>query len=439
MIRNLSENFAEINIQDGPYALIEFSELDSHATEGSLTTIGDDANKSTYMSWGGKDDLPLQREWLIEKNNIVPALLKTRRDISVGQGIEAYKKHYENDTVRRELIPMPAQIEDFFERSDIVQVLSHFHREMYVHSNAFIEGIMTKDRKKVYSIQVKRCRDIRAGEMNSKGMIPYYLFSKEFGRNRRETNRVEPKRIDAFSYTANKYPTKWIKHITDDTLYDEYYPVPTWWGGRKWIELANIIPEFHIANLRHGYTLRYHIEIPKDYFSQDPSAKTTPESKKEAQKKEQEAKSQFLDRLNEFLSGVKNAGRAMVTYYDVNPALQKEFPGIKITPLKTDIQDEALLKLFEKSNQANISGQSIHPTLANIETQGKLSSGSEIRNAYLMYLAIHTTYTRRLFLRFLHEIGKINKWPKDIYLAFQDIEMTRLDDDKSGSTPVVND
>lgn len=443
MIKEINKNFAEISITNGPYALVEFSRIDDSTRDSSPNTISTGAGTpAEYMQWGSKDDLPLQREWLIEKNNIVPSLLKTRRDLSTGHGIEAYRKIYENGQVRKELVELPPKIKEFFERVNIEEVLSHFHREIYLHSNCWIEGIMTKDLKNVYSIEVKRCRHMRSGLQNQRGKVDYHLYNRDFGdnkNNRKENNEIKAEKIPAIDWSAEKYPKKWAAHLTDDILYDEYYPTPTWWGGRKWIELANIIPSFHLANLKHGYSLRYHIEIPNDYFAGDPSEKTTAESKKKSEEREEEAKREFLDRLNDFLAGADNAGRAIVTYYDVNHAMQKEFPGVKITPLKADLHDEALLKLFEKSNQANISGQSIHPTLANIETQGKLSSGSEIRNAYLMYLAIHTTYTRRLFLQFLTKIGQVNGWPKDIHLGIKNIEMITLDEDKTGHRETVNE
>lgn len=429
-----------IELKDNGYALITFQEQDHKTEKGVLKSAfgtGKD-QEIKYMAWGKDDDLPLFREKLIEKNNIVPSLLQTRRDITAGKGLQAYREVYENGEVKNELLKMPAEAEDFFEENDIIDFISAAARELYLHSNLFVEGITSRDRKKIKSIKVLRCRDVRAGEQDDRGNIPYYVFSKEFGRHRR-TQKADPKFIKIPALNPSSIQSKWMMHIFDDTLYDEYYPEPTWWGGQKWIELANVIPKFHLANLKHGYTLRYHIEVPNDYFRDNSSRDNTPESQKKAKKKETEAKQALKERLNEFLSGAENAGRALITYYDINKAIAKEMPGVKITPVKGELHDEALLKLFEKSNQANISGQSIHPTLANIETQGKMSSGTEIRNAYLMYLSIHTTHPRKLIMKVIDKVKRHNGWPKDIKYGFKDIEITKLDDNKAGSQNVVND
>ncbi|MEO7176717.1 MAG: hypothetical protein ABIV51_12450, partial [Saprospiraceae bacterium] len=91
------------------------------------------------------------------------------------------------------------------------------------------------------------------------------------------------------------------------------------------------------------------------------------------------------------------------------------------------------LKLYDKSNQANISGQGIHPVLANIETAGKLSSGSEIRNALIMYITIKAPNPRAILLKPFELVKKLDKWDADIFLGFKDVEMTTLDENPKGS------
>ncbi|MEL6274316.1 MAG: hypothetical protein AAFU03_04285, partial [Bacteroidota bacterium] len=215
---------------------------------------------------------------------------------------------------------------------------------------------------------------------------------------------------------------------------DEYYPTPYWWGSEEWIRLANCIPEFHQANLRNGYTLRWHIEIPKGYFSDHTHADGSTDQRKERLEAEKAAERAFLDRLNKVLAGVENAGRAVVSKYEINKALAKDFPGIKINPLEVDLKDDALLNLFDKSNQANMSAQGVHPTLANIETAGKLSSGTEIRNAYLMYLAIKTPMPRKQLLKAIKIVKRENNWPKDVHYGFRDMTLEKLSEDKSGQS-----
>jgi hypothetical protein len=161
----------------------------------------------------------------------------------------------------------------------------------------------------------------------------------------------------------------------------------------------------------------------------------TADGRKSAADKERSAKETFLKTLNSFLAGEEQAGRALVTDYEINKQLGKEFPGIKVTALNPDLKDEALLKLFDKSNEANMSGSGVHPTLAAIQTQGKLSSGSEILNAFNMYVAIKTPVARELILESINLVHKANAWGEGLVWGFRDIQLKTQDQAPNGAAP----
>lgn len=411
----------------------------------SVTIDTPNGGQARIMEWGANNDLPDMRERLVADNNIVPSLLATRRDITLGHGLFAFKERYEREGDRYKRIidevPMPAQCSDFFEQVDIDTVLRQAANNLLFHAMIFPEYVR-KLGGPVEQLNILQCRHVRAEEMDDSGRINNWYWSGRWGHLRDKSRKglVPVTKIPA--YDPTKKQGKFVMPLGDDLLcIDEYYFTPYWWGDEEWIRLSNCIAPFHQANLNHGYSIRYHIEIPKGYFADQTPVDNTKEGRKKALDAETAARQAFLDRLNKFLSGVTKAGRTVVTEYELNRGAGKEFPGIKITPLKIDLQDEALLKLFEKSNQANISAQGIHPTLANIETQGKLSSGSEIRNAFLMYVAIKTPLPRKTILKILDPVKKFNKWDKDIHFGFRDMELTRLDEEKSGKkeTNMINE
>jgi hypothetical protein len=430
--------------QEGIYLLQEAQAVVTRTTTdyqspigrtSSVTVEGTD-NRATIMGWGADNDLPAQRERLVADNNIVPSLLATRRDITLGQGLMAYTERYEEKDGRRVRIidemPMPAEMEAFFERIDVDQYLRTSAKNLLFHAMSFTEFRRNRGGQ-IIDMQALECRHMRAEEMDDMGRINHWYWSGMWGHQRdRQRKALQPAQ-QIPTYQPDTQQAKFLLVTGDDLLcVDEYYFTPYWWGSEEWIRLANCIPAFHQANLDHGYSIRYHIEIPKDYFRNKSANAQTPELAKQQADAEESAKREFLDKLNKFLAGVTRAGRTVVTEYEINKALGKEFPGIKITPLKIDLQDEALLKLFEKSNQANISAQGIHPTLANIETQGKLSSGSEIRNAFAMYVSIKTPLPRKLLLKPFDILKREMNWPAEVKLGFRDMEITRLDEDKSG-------
>lgn len=402
-------------------------------------TYGSDGSAEIW-SWGKNNLLPQDREALVLDNNIVPELMATKRDITVGGGLMCYREVFKEGKRSIEEVEMPAAAKQFFAEladrnggQDIDAYLLKACRNLIYHSNTFTEFVRDKGGR-IFSMLGMESRHLRPEKMGSAGYVANWYWSGNWKEFRKEEYR--PKRIASYAGELRKQRA-FILHCMDDVLSDEYLGIPTWWGGRAWIECANAIPIFHINNLRNGYTIRWHIEIPKDYFWDYTSAANTQKEKSDAKSKETAAKQEFLTKLNAFLAGYEQTGRALITEYELNKQLGKDFPGIKVTPLNVDLKDKALLDLFEKSNDANISAQGIHPTLAAIQTQGKLSSGSEIRNAFAMYVAIKTPVKRAILLKPIQYVHRINGWGEGIKWGFRDIEITKLDENPAGQQQVA--
>jgi hypothetical protein len=228
-------------------------------------------------------------------------------------------------------------------------------------------------------------------------------------------------------------PNGFLYHTGDSLFTDEYYFIPTWEGSHKWIQLAGIIADFHQANLKHGYTIRYHVEINSDLLddgANDPNYDPT-QTEDKAEKRETE-KQAILQSVNDFLAGHDKAGRAVISEFRIDHN-GKEINDLKITPMKVDLKDSALLELWVKANEAMMSGFQVHPVLANIETQGRLSSGTEMRNAYLMWLAIHGSTYRDILLEPYYLAKRLNGWNPKLKFGFRDAVLTTLATNPTGT------
>lgn len=392
-------------------------------------------DQAEIMGWGPNNDLPNYRERLIAENNIAPALLAVRRDITIGQGIFAYRKRYENGERIIEEVEMGKEQQVFFDQLEAQGYWEDLAGDFIHHGMVASEFVREKGMEnKIVTLEAKRMRHLRAEHQDDAGKINHWYFSGQWGHREGEQSKKEAVKIPVYDPSWTRPPANFI-FVTGDGMLclDEYYYTPSWWGSEEWIRLANCIPEFHQSNLSNGYALRWHIEIPKGYFAGKAPKSGNEEDLKKAKSELEKAKKKFIDDMDKLLKGANKAGRSIFTTYEINKHAQKAYPGIKITPLSVDLKDEALLKLFEKSNQAVISAQGVHPTLANIETQGKLSSGTEIRNAYLMYLAIKTPLPRKILLRAINIVKQMNKWPAEIHYGFRDMVLAPLNDDKSGA------
>ena len=422
----------------GAAALVSFTSSTPSVTDAAgnggkkkSITYGN-GNQAEIWTWGKDNLLPQQREALVLDNNIVPELMGTKRDITVGGGLMCYRERFEGGKRIIEEVEIPAAAQEFFDIVDIEAYLLKSCRNLVFHSNTMTEFVRNLGGG-IYSIKALECRHLRPEKMGKNGVRNWYWSGCW-----KESTKPEyiPQQIPAYRGEEARQ-SKFVMHLMDDLLSDEYLGIPTWWGGRAWIECANAIPIFHINNLRNGYTIRYHIEVPKDYFWDYTAKQQTQVEKDAVYSKSTQAKAEFLEKMNGFLAGQEQAGRALVTEYELDKKLGKDFPGIKITPINVDLKDAALLALFEKSNDANISAQGIHPTLAAIQTQGKLSSGSEIRNAFMMYVAIKTPVKRSILLKPINYIHRVNGWGAGLKWGFRDIEITKLDENPAGAQTVA--
>jgi len=410
----------------------------SHQSKGGelgVTTVSGSSAK--IMSWGNRNALPYQREMLIADNNIIPQLINTRRSILIGSGPLAYERRFENGKQIREQVEIPTEAAEFFDQLEEDDYFGNASKNLIMHGGSFTEYVRNRGGE-IKTAKSNESRKIRREIQDSKG------FSRNFYKCGRWTKKKskDGRKFDIFkipAYTSLQNQKNFMRYRGDDLIFDDYYYGPAWWGSRHWISIANCIPLFHQANLDQGYNIRYHIEVPFDYFMDYSLNATTAEEIENQLQKADAAKADFLERINGFLAGVENSGKAIFTFYEINKALGKAFPGVKITPLNVDLKDEALLKLYDKSNSAVLSAMGTPPTIAAIETAGKLSAGSEMRNAFMIYTAIHSPRARRILMDVAHFTKKQNGWDKNIFYTFGDIEITKLDDNKDGQQKVMVD
>jgi hypothetical protein len=393
--------------------------------------------------WGHDNMLPDHRDVMLMSSNIVGELISAKRDLLVGQGICAYKDVYDDETGEktRKNIPLPPLVDAWLRKSRWnKKYLQKAVINYYKHSTVFIEFMKAKDGSLLY-MKTHDCKYVRCAEKVA-GYIPGFFICADWSLplNKDKSISVEENKLHYIQnipedwMDAKELPDHFMMMIGDELFHDGYYHHPAYWGGEDWIDLANNIPVFHKANIKNGYAPRFHIKVPADYFlnKQALNLATTSEAQTQCLNEAKLARKKFVDDFNSFLAGLDNAGRAFITSESFDPIL-KEWKGLTIESIDYDMKDEALLKLFEKSNQANISAQGFHPSLAGIETQGKLSSGAEIRNLLMYFIIRNLPRPRMDILEPFDIMLMINGWyDPEIKYTFEDVLITKLDEDKSG-------
>lgn len=413
-------------------AVVTVADTRLPADTGKVKKISKDGLSFEIKQWGEKNTLPSDREEIVKGNGHIGELIRTKRDFTLGGGLVAYRRSWVDGKEVREYVETPADIQAFFDLVNIDRYLLKACKNLLIHGNVWTEYIRNKG-KEIIDMQCLESRHMRAEKHNSKGDVANYYWCGMWHKiTDKDASLVK---MPAFNKVEKQ--RKFVLHTGDDLLYDDYYYSPTWWASSNWALLANSIPEFHLSNILNGYLIRYHIQIPKGHFYDFSAKGQSGQGQEDGKTKAAAAKKEFKDRMDEFLMGARNAGKAVITEYDVEKHLGKEFSGIKITPIPVDLKDEALLKLFDAATKAITASQGLHPTLANVDTAGKLSSGSEMRNAYLVYVKTKTPVTRRILLEAINLVHRENGWDAGLHWDFRDIEITNLDQEKSGTLDPV--
>jgi hypothetical protein len=404
--------------------------------------------------WGNNNDAPTKREELLRALGITGALLATKRNMTVGLELFTYKNRYEKNAkgemvVIRDEVPMPDDIKVFYKLSGGKKYFRQASQELFKHANIFTEFIPdgvtasgTATANMFSHCKVQPCRFIRAEQMNEEGKIENFYWRGDAWQARSDEGRTFlAKRIAAYDEDLpleEQNMDGFIFHTGEDLFSDEYYFIPSFEGLYEVMGIALRFPKLHKSNLTHGLGVRQHAEFNSDYFdqmsvetAQDTEGGTTEGSKLDADLKIEKGTS-LVDTVKEFLSGEENFGKTLITEFTFDEATGKEISDVKINAIKGDIKDEALIKLMEAIYKMIISGFQVHPTLANIETAGRLSSGTEMRNAYNMWIAVHASTFRDILLEPFYLAKDLNGWDADIEFGFRDAVMTTLSDEPTG-------
>jgi hypothetical protein len=413
----------EVKIADGVYilqngkqnAMVQFS----NGTEVD-TVFGDKTysnSSSEIAKWGANNLLPQDMLKLVAENHIKPQLIKTARDFNIGNGIGIFEKQIIDN--EEKLIPVSnPEIEDWMEANDINDYIRRSAYNLEYFANTFTLFDLSLY-KKVETIEALDCTDIRAVKIpEGKRKIEKYIYHPDWSKYKKGEGTVLP------AYDKSD-PTKYSFFLfqgRDQTPGQTYYDWASWWGTKTWAEVSNLIPRFHKSGLNNSYNLKWQIRIPQSYFNSFGPDK----------EKMEKAEEEFRRSMNEFLAGVDNNNKAMVTKF-VTDMAGKPVPGIEIIALDNKMNSDAYKEVNNQANIAHSSGHGIDPSLAGIDTGGRLGgSGSEKRISYQLHIALRTSTPRQILMSPLYVAKKINGWPREIIFWPKDINITTLAEDEKG-------
>lgn len=373
--------------------------------------------------------------------------------LGYGDGI-AYGRWQYNAKGQKEFIELfdEPKINEFFENNDIQGYLLEQITDMMWFYNIFPE-IGLSPEKKIVELHSKEASFSRWEKMNpDTGLIGHHFYSGKWQKapasNEIEVTPVLNPHNPALDLKirmgliADPKTTKTVKDPKDyrfiiptsfPTPGRSYYQKAYWLSviDSGWLDYARKIPEFKNALMDNQMTIKYHVELSSDYFTEIFKSEgiTEDEAKKSRIKKE------YSD-LDKFLSSTKNTGKSVISFVKYS-ADGKEMRRMKITAIENNFKGGEFIDDSEEASNMISYGFGVHQgIIGSSPGKNKTISGTEARELFIIKQALMKPFRDRI-LRPLYVIKQFNGWPADIHFEIPNMTLTTLDRG-TGSEKVIS-
>lgn len=387
-----------------------------------------------YALWGPNNYLPTDILSEADKSGILKAGLSTRRDAHYGAGPMYYNLVATNDSEVVKPIPqgkLPKPVMEFHRKTGVERCLKSIILDWEWWGWFGTEYLLNKSATTITSMRPLRSSWVRWSLTNSQGRIEWCLYNPNWPLFNSGSAEIIPV---ADPWWTPEEVRQWArdngyeKFVRPSMMPDPnagYYPSKDWHAlyNNQWLQNTNAIPASRAALLTNSINLKYHIEIPSSYFEQKykDSWGSMSDAERDGKRKE------MLEKMNEWLSGKDNAGKAFVSEFAVDED-GKAQPGWKITPLENKMGDVSGSSIAdsEKGNSEILATLRVDPTLLGQGAPGgKLGAGSGSDKAEAIRILHALMYSDREFTTDpWYFVRDYNGWPQDLYMGYRPMELS---------------
>lgn len=420
MAKQIGKNVYMVSYGAKKAAAVTFGKDAAHAIDAAFgdkkTMAGAKTNGRKYVPRGDNDAKLLELHKVASESPNKWQFLKTNRNFLAGMGVGPHVEKVVQDSLKYVPVPRSPQYRDWHEKLGLDDYVGSaawqvtFQSELYVkltlNLNKNTEALEVVDS---FIIRPKKCQD---GETR----ITHYYISSKFGQQKfvKESDCIEIPAFDPKNPT--KYPVS-IIHVRDQIPGQVYSAFGMWWGTEKVTKIANKVPDYYEATLDNGFFVTHHIEVPDDYFDKEGLSEEETETLKQT----------VLDGIAETLIGADKANKTLFTFSKLNID-GKTLNGIKINPLKNNVEDEAFLKLMDSINGMQSAGHGVRPDLAGVTIGNQLgTSGKELATSANYMQDYMTHLDREILLKPIRIAQKIDGIEPDKYLCVYRISSYTFD------------
>ena len=397
-----------------------------------------------YIPFGDDDQLPFQIQKRIMQNMVTAQCQAFNVWACYGQGVRFIDRETKADT-------HDAEIRDFCLRNALHEVFLEQATDMKFFFFSVTKVILSNDHQKIVCVRHKESCYCRFARKQGEELFKYMLYG-----NWREA-QPDPKEIEVLplldfhdplgdlEVRMGRRPDPVTGEMrkapldTKDCVFAivsrmatpgcQLYPVPYYTAIFRdaWFDIYELIGLGKRYMIKNTSAPRLQIEVHDDYWDAvcDREGITDESKRKERKKKE-------MENLVDFVCGPKNAGKALISGYYVDPT-GHEHPTVRVINLNQNGKKEGgdWADDMQEASNALCFALGVHPNLIGA-TPGKSqmnNSGSDKRELFTLKQALEKPF-HDVMMKPYHVILHYNGWSEKVTVDVPMIQLTTLDENK---------
>ncbi|HAN19622.1 MAG: hypothetical protein A2X13_14720 [Bacteroidetes bacterium GWC2_33_15] len=312
--------------------------------------------------------------------------------LHVGQGLYAVKvTDYNQDGSEITEPYFNPALDKFINSRMITKYRADAYQNLFEYAMAFPQIIMNKSGNTfatIKSIDAPWCRFTKKENGVIKKCLISSLWPDVSGKEDYEVvDVIDLEGTEDEILARAKELKNFIYPLNKNTTGNIYYQLPSWDSARecKHLDISIKIGEFLMYMFDNQMSIKYHIKIPYAYWDKKYPKEDYVSNE---QKTERKAKIQAdLDAVEQNLTTTKNAKKAIITHFELNPQGKPEEKW-EIDVIEDKFKSDEYLPQAAASNAEIFTSLNINPAVKGLSLSGgpysNSGGGSDIREAFLI-------------------------------------------------------
>lgn len=432
-------------------AVVSPKSSDAVVTATIVEVTGSEKALGTLIAWGDNNDTPQKIFKEARANGSVSNSLRINQKAHYGNGVILYEEvtseGKKSVNVFAATDPKVKVINDFFKLNMMPRFFKETIADLEWYGIAFAEFVLSENYATINRVKRHRaawCRFEEPDEIT--GVINHVYISQKFGSGKSVS--IESKFVNIVDYIdpymspdevrehcKAKGIKKFIRPVFYPMINEAFYPHHAWHAvfENGWLDVSNSVPNYKTNLFANQMSALFKVTVHEKYFEKIYGE----EWHKYTIEERASIRETFDNQIKEALTGNKAAGKMIrsIKIYD-----GKEWvDAIEITPIDNKSKDGIYLPEAEAANGEIYAAMGVDASMTTGGVPGgKLGagSGSDKREAFTILQILKKT-DREITLENTDFIKAYNNWPEEVNIGFENITLTTLDANPTGTKTTV--